>query len=499
MKALIIPTASESDLYPLMSWFPEYLIPVVNKPIVSNTIELLVQHGVKEIILVLKHMPYETEQYFGNGERWGVNISYSLENNFDSLAKTLQHISTRLDDTIIVCSSNTITNINISELIKSHQINNADFTLAESLENPDNTLANENKNLILSFSHPFILSQRAIHTILHDRGCNALDQIISKLRVNNLKINPYRSNYYIKQINSVSDYWEINKSILSGDIKGLMLPGWERQNGIRTGKNTNIDFNSVLNPPIIIGDHCKIGKNVELNKNCIIGDNVIIDNNSIIENSIVMSGTYVGQHNEVKNSLARKNTLFNLTRKVTTYVNEDFILGDIEKKTFSTKSERLIYYILSLFLLTIFCPILIILMIYNLIFPSKKLLASKKQICGAKLLDLKGNYEPEFTNLYYFQSGLMLLRKLPGLFNVLKGDINLIGIYPPAIETVFKNSEFLRYNDSFNQIGLFTLVELEPMEKITEDQKIAINNYYKAKRSVWFDMAIILKSLFKSK
>jgi NDP-sugar pyrophosphorylase family protein len=482
-----------------MSWFPEYLLPVVNKPIVSLTIELLVQHGVKEIILVLKHMPYETEQYLGNGERWGVNISYSLENNCDNLTKTLQHISTRLDDAIIVCSSNTISNINISELIQSHQINNADFTFAESLENTDKTLANENRKSIPKYSNPFILSQRAIDTIVYDRECNTFDQIISNLTSNNLKINPYRSDFYIKQITSVSDYWRINKSILSGNIKGLILPGWEIRNGIRIGRNTNIDVNSVLSPPIIIGDNCKIGKNVKLNKNCVIGDNVIIDDDSIVENSIILSGTYVGPHNEVKNSLARKNNLYNLTRKISTFVNEDFILGDVEKKTFTTNSERIINYILSLLLLTLSSPILIILIIYNLICPSKKLLASKKQICGAKLLDLKGNYEPEFTNLYYFQSGLMLLRKLPGLFNVLKGDINLIGIYPPAIETVFKNSEFLRYNDSFNQIGLFTLVELEPMEKITEDQKIAINNYYKAKRSVWFDMAIILKSLFKSK
>jgi len=498
LKALIIPTANKSNLHPLMSWFPEFLIPVVNKPIVSHTIELLVQNNIKEIILILKHMPYETELYFGNGERWGANISYSLENDFESIAKTLRHISTKLNDTIIVCSSNTITNMNISDLLKSHKNNNADFTLVQSLENNDQTSLNKIIYSKRTDFSPFILSEKAITTILDTERCENLDQNILELKVNGLKVNPCKLTCYIKQIDSVSDYWDVNNSILNDDIKGLILPGWEREKGIWIGRNTKLNSNLVLSPPIIIGDNCVIGKNVELNKNCIIGDNVIIDDNSIIENSIVMSGTYVGQHTELKNSLARKNNLFNLTRKVNTFINDDFILGDVQKKTFSTKSSRLMNIFLSLTLLILCSPIYIILMVYNLIFPNKKILSSKKQICGIKMLNLEGKSELKYTELYYFKSKKMLIKKLPGLFSVLKGDINLIGITAPSIENGANKFESLQEFSSLKLIGLFTLSELESMGETTEEEAIVINNYYIAKRSVWFDLSIMLKSLFKS-
>ena len=41
MKAVILPTAKTADLAPLTSWLPEFLLPVVNKPIVEHLIELL--------------------------------------------------------------------------------------------------------------------------------------------------------------------------------------------------------------------------------------------------------------------------------------------------------------------------------------------------------------------------------------------------------------------------------------------------------------------------
>lgn len=50
MKAVILPTAETADLEPLTSWLPEFLLPVVNKPIVERLIELLARHDVKAIL-----------------------------------------------------------------------------------------------------------------------------------------------------------------------------------------------------------------------------------------------------------------------------------------------------------------------------------------------------------------------------------------------------------------------------------------------------------------
>lgn len=74
MKAVILPGQYDKDLELLTELTPKPLLPVVNKPVVEHIIELLVRHNIKDIVMVLEHMPYETEQYFKNGERWALNF-----------------------------------------------------------------------------------------------------------------------------------------------------------------------------------------------------------------------------------------------------------------------------------------------------------------------------------------------------------------------------------------------------------------------------------------
>ena len=92
MKAIILPTTSTTDLAPLTYWIPEYLLPVVKKPVVEHLIELLARNQIKEILFILKHMPYETEKYFGDGSRWGLHFSYSLLGSYREIIDAITQI-----------------------------------------------------------------------------------------------------------------------------------------------------------------------------------------------------------------------------------------------------------------------------------------------------------------------------------------------------------------------------------------------------------------------
>ena len=84
---------------------PEFLVPIANKPIVEHLVELLARHGIRDIIMVLKHMPYETEEYFGDGSRWGVRFSYSLQGSYEGPADSLRRIETMLGDVTVGADS----------------------------------------------------------------------------------------------------------------------------------------------------------------------------------------------------------------------------------------------------------------------------------------------------------------------------------------------------------------------------------------------------------
>jgi NDP-sugar pyrophosphorylase family protein len=55
------------------------MVPLAGKPLLEYTVEWLCWHGVVELVINLCHLPDVVMDHFGDGSRWGVHITYSLE------------------------------------------------------------------------------------------------------------------------------------------------------------------------------------------------------------------------------------------------------------------------------------------------------------------------------------------------------------------------------------------------------------------------------------
>jgi hypothetical protein len=55
------------------------MVPIGGKPLLEHTIEWLRGFGVTEIVINLSYLPDFIRSHLGDGERWGVRITYSLE------------------------------------------------------------------------------------------------------------------------------------------------------------------------------------------------------------------------------------------------------------------------------------------------------------------------------------------------------------------------------------------------------------------------------------
>lgn len=58
---------------------PKPMIPVCGKSILQHQIECLQENGINEICIVIGHKGEKISEYFGNGDKFGVNISYVRE------------------------------------------------------------------------------------------------------------------------------------------------------------------------------------------------------------------------------------------------------------------------------------------------------------------------------------------------------------------------------------------------------------------------------------
>jgi NDP-sugar pyrophosphorylase family protein len=79
MKAIILAGGKGTRLKPYTYVLPKPLVPVGERPILAILIDQLKKSGVKDIVFCVNHMAELIMAYFGNGEKFGVNIEYSME------------------------------------------------------------------------------------------------------------------------------------------------------------------------------------------------------------------------------------------------------------------------------------------------------------------------------------------------------------------------------------------------------------------------------------
>ena len=79
MLAIVLAGGKGERLRPLTSDRPKSMVPLLEKPILEYQVEWLRESGVTEIIVACGHLHHVIEEYFQDGSRWGLRMSYSLE------------------------------------------------------------------------------------------------------------------------------------------------------------------------------------------------------------------------------------------------------------------------------------------------------------------------------------------------------------------------------------------------------------------------------------
>ncbi len=78
-QALILAGGFGSRLKELVADRPKPMAPVCDRPFLEYLLCQLKKNGLSDIILSVGHLGHMVQQYFGNGERWGVRLTYSEE------------------------------------------------------------------------------------------------------------------------------------------------------------------------------------------------------------------------------------------------------------------------------------------------------------------------------------------------------------------------------------------------------------------------------------
>ena len=117
-------------LYPQTENCPKPMLQVAGKPILEHIIDRAKVQGFTHFILAIYYLGHMIEEYFGNGERFGVKIDYLREDVPLGTAGALSLLNPIPDSAFLVTNGDVITDIRYGELLDFHQQHNASATMA---------------------------------------------------------------------------------------------------------------------------------------------------------------------------------------------------------------------------------------------------------------------------------------------------------------------------------------------------------------------------------
>ncbi|MDP3765312.1 MAG: sugar phosphate nucleotidyltransferase [Nanoarchaeota archaeon] len=129
-KAVLLVGGRGTRLKPLTDKIPKALLEVQGKTITEHLFDLLKKYGIRDVILCVGYLKDKIKNYFGDGSRLGVNITYIEEDGPLGTAGPLKLAKKYLKDSFIVSNGDELKNINIPRMFRLHKRKNALATIA---------------------------------------------------------------------------------------------------------------------------------------------------------------------------------------------------------------------------------------------------------------------------------------------------------------------------------------------------------------------------------
>ena len=312
-KAMVLAAGLGTRLRPLTDLISKPMAPIVNKPVMEHIIELLIKHNFKDIVCNLHWFPEAIKEYFGAGSKWGLNISYSFEETLLGTAGGVKKVEDFFEgETFVVISGDSLTDINLKDVLEFHKKKGGIATLALSeVEDPWQygvVLLDDSKKITgfqekpLSGEEKSSLANTGIYVFEHeifdyippgafcDFGKNVFPALLDK----NVDYYGFKHNQYWNDVGGLDEYQRGNFDALEGKVK-VSIPGIQIKDGVWVGKNCRIFEEVVIIPPVCIGDNCTIKKGAKLFGPIILGDNIIVDERAVLYRGIKWGGGYIGK------------------------------------------------------------------------------------------------------------------------------------------------------------------------------------------------------------
>jgi bifunctional UDP-N-acetylglucosamine pyrophosphorylase/glucosamine-1-phosphate N-acetyltransferase len=296
------------------------MLPLANKPILEHLLLEAKGGGIREFIFIVGYHDEQVRNYFGNGEKWGVSISYCNQRKQLGTADAVRPVEGMVAGNFLMINGDIIVNrkeiknlaggdettMSVIEVGDTRDLGLVEVQekrvvrIYEKVEKPPSNLANAGLYLFTPDIFPAIAQ-----TPKSPRGEYEITDSLQLMIDRGQVVTCQKISYWL----DLSYPWNLlpaNESILSGietENLGEIEDNVVIKGAVSTGPGTVVRAGSYIIGPVTIGQNCDIGPNCYIRPSTAIGDNCHIGSAVEVKNSIIMKGTKVPHHNYVGDSV----------------------------------------------------------------------------------------------------------------------------------------------------------------------------------------------------
>ena len=328
MKAMILAAGKGTRVRPITYLIPKPMIPILQKPVMEFLIELLRQHGFDQIMINTSHLAEQIENYFRDGQQWGVHLGFSFEGYFQDgqpVAQALgsaggmrkiQDFSGFFDSTFAVLCGDALIDLDLTEVVKFHKAKGSLATIVlRQVPQEDvssyGVVVVDDEGRIQQFQEKPKQEEALSNTIntgIYIFEPEVFDYIPSgveydiggdlfpKLAAAGVPFYGINMDFQWVDIGKSSDYWQAIMKVLRGEVHGVKMPGIEIAPGVWSGINVRMNLDRVnIVPPVYIGASSWIGDGATILGPTAIGAGCILNEGAVIDQSVIFNYTHVAR------------------------------------------------------------------------------------------------------------------------------------------------------------------------------------------------------------
>jgi mannose-1-phosphate guanylyltransferase len=336
MKAMILAAGKGTRVRPITYEIPKPLIPIFQKPVMEFLLELLREHGFDQIMVNVSHLADRIENYFRDGQRFGVQIAYSFEGQIvdgELVGKALgsagglryiQDFNPFFDDTFVVLCGDALIDLDLSAAVRLHKEKGSIATIvtksvAKEVVSSYGVVVTDENGRIKAFQEKpsveealstqintgiYIFEPQVIDFIPSGLEFDIGSELFPKLVEKNAPFYAVNMDFEWVDIGKVPDYWQAIREVLLGSVKNVKIPGIEVKPGIYKGLNVAANWDKIdVTGPVYIGGMTKIEDGAKIIGPSMIGPNCHICGGATIDNSIIFDYSRIGSVASLKDKL----------------------------------------------------------------------------------------------------------------------------------------------------------------------------------------------------